>query len=37
MAVSEEKSTPLPVNIFEGLDTIVTKEPSCNTDDLTCS
>ena len=32
MAVSEEKSTFLSVNIFEDLDIIVTKEASCNTD-----
>ena len=32
MAVSEEKSTSLSVNIFEDLDIIVTKEASCNTD-----
>ena len=32
MAVSEEKSTSLSVNIFEDLHIIVTKETFCNTD-----
>ena len=32
MAVSEEESTSLSVNIFEDLDIIVAREASCNTD-----
>ena len=32
MSVSEEESMSLSVNIFKDLDTIVTKEVSCNTD-----
>ena len=32
MIVSVEESTSLSVNIFEDLDTIVTKKTSCNTD-----
>ena len=32
MAVPEEESKSLSVNIFEDLDAIVTKEASCNTD-----
>ena len=32
MAVSEEESTSLSVNIFKDLDIIVIKATSCNTD-----